>query len=74
MSGGKLLQLGTPQEIYRRPANVFVAGFIGSPPMNLLSASAAGGRVDAGDLVLEVPGAPSWRAGHRRAAGRPCAS
>jgi sn-glycerol 3-phosphate transport system ATP-binding protein len=58
MSGGKLLQLGTPQEIYRRPANVFVAGFIGSPPMNLLSASATGGRVDAGDLVLEVPGAP----------------
>jgi len=57
MSGGKLLQLGTPQEIYRRPANVFVAGFIGSPPMNLLSASATGGRVDAGDLVLEVPGA-----------------
>jgi sn-glycerol 3-phosphate transport system ATP-binding protein len=57
MSGGKLLQLGPPQEIYRRPANVFVAGFIGSPPMNLLSASSAGGRVDAGDLVLEVPGA-----------------
>jgi sn-glycerol 3-phosphate transport system ATP-binding protein len=57
MSGGKLLQLGTPQEIYRRPANVFVAGFIGSPPMNLLKASATGGRVDAGDLVLEVSGA-----------------
>jgi multiple sugar transport system ATP-binding protein len=59
MSGGKLLQLSTPQEIYRRPANVFVAGFIGSPPMNLLRASATGGRVDAGDLVLEAPGAPS---------------
>jgi multiple sugar transport system ATP-binding protein len=59
MSGGKLLQLSTPQEIYRRPANVFVAGFIGSPPMNLLGASATGGRVDAGDLVLEAPGAPS---------------
>jgi multiple sugar transport system ATP-binding protein len=59
MSGGKLLQLGPPQEIYRRPANVFVAGFIGSPPMNLLRASATGGRVQAGDLVLEVAGAPS---------------
>jgi len=59
MSDGKLLQLGTPQEIYRRPANVFVAGFIGSPPMNLLSASATGGRVQAGDLELEVSGAPS---------------
>src|SRR6266516_2787404 len=59
MSDGKLLQLGTPQEIYRRPANVFVAGFIGSPPMNLLSASATGGRVHAGDLELEVSGAPN---------------
>ena len=59
MSDGKLLQLGTPQEIYRHPANVFVAGFIGSPPMNLLSGSATDGRVTAGDLVLEVPGAPN---------------
>jgi sn-glycerol 3-phosphate transport system ATP-binding protein len=59
MSGGNLLQLGPPQEIYRRPANVFVAGFIGSPPMNLLSASVADGRVDAGDLALEIPGAPA---------------
>jgi multiple sugar transport system ATP-binding protein len=59
MSGGKLLQLGTPQEIYRNPANLFVAGFIGSPPMNLLSASATDGCVNAGDLVLDVSGAPS---------------
>jgi sn-glycerol 3-phosphate transport system ATP-binding protein len=59
MSGGKLFQLGTPQEIYHRPANVFVAGFIGSPPMNLLSASSADGRVRAGDLELEIAGAPS---------------
>ena len=58
MCDGQLFQLGTPQEIYRRPANVFVAGFIGSPPMNLLSASATGARVHAGDLVLEVSGAP----------------
>jgi len=59
MSGGKLLQLGAPQEIYRRPANVFVAGFIGSPPMNLLEATAADGRVHAGDLELTVPGVPA---------------
>ena len=36
LSDGKLQQLGPPQEVYDRPANVFVAGFIGSPPMNLL--------------------------------------
>ena len=59
MSDGKLLQLGTPQEIYRNPANLFVAGFIGSPPMNLLSASATDGCVNAGDLVLDVSGAPN---------------
>jgi multiple sugar transport system ATP-binding protein len=36
MHGGLLQQLGTPDEIYRRPANDWVAGFIGSPPMNLI--------------------------------------
>jgi multiple sugar transport system ATP-binding protein len=36
MSGGQLQQYGTPDEIYNRPVNTFVAGFIGSPAMNLL--------------------------------------
>ena len=36
MSGGKLQQIGPPMEVYRRPANQFVAGFIGSPAMNFL--------------------------------------
>jgi len=36
MSHGVLRQLGAPQEVHDRPADVFVAGFIGSPPMNLL--------------------------------------
>ena len=58
LSDGKLQQLGPPQELYDRPANVFVAGFIGSPPMNLLRASARDGRVSAGDFVLERPGLP----------------
>src|SRR5262249_60165932 len=34
MSGGKLLQLGTPTAIYRRPAHLFVGGFNGSPPLD----------------------------------------
>jgi multiple sugar transport system ATP-binding protein len=37
MNRGVLQQVGTPQEIYDRPANAFVAGFIGTPPMNLLA-------------------------------------
>ncbi|MBI2902587.1 MAG: ABC transporter ATP-binding protein [Candidatus Methylomirabilis oxyfera] len=36
MSQGKVRQLGTPQEIYHEPADTFVAGFLGSPPMNLV--------------------------------------
>ncbi|MGH7424276.1 MAG: ABC transporter ATP-binding protein, partial [Candidatus Methylomirabilales bacterium] len=36
MHQGKVRQLGTPQEVYREPADTFVAGFLGSPPMNLV--------------------------------------
>ena len=38
MKGGVLQQLGTPYEVYNRPANTFVAGFMGSPRMNLVKA------------------------------------
>ena len=43
MNGGRMEQFGTPEEVYTRPASTFVAGFIGSPPMNLLQ-HAPGGR------------------------------
>ena len=42
LNQGHLQQLGTPLELYRQPANLFVAQFIGSPPMNLLPVSVAG--------------------------------
>ncbi len=58
MSDGRLQQIDAPQEVYDHPANLFVASFIGSPPMNLLRAMGAGGRVTAGDLVLDLPGMP----------------
>ena len=41
LRGGRVEQIGTPLELYNRPANRFVAGFIGSPQMNFLGASAA---------------------------------
>ena len=41
MRGGKLQQIGPPMEVYRRPANLFVAGFIGSPAMNFLDGELA---------------------------------
>ncbi|MCX7301890.1 MAG: ABC transporter ATP-binding protein [Rhodobacterales bacterium] len=39
LNGGRIEQVGTPREVYHRPANIFVAGFIGSPAMNLLPAN-----------------------------------
>jgi sn-glycerol 3-phosphate transport system ATP-binding protein len=39
MNAGVMEQFGTPEEVYTRPASVFVAGFMGSPPMNLLKAA-----------------------------------
>ena len=41
LNGGRIEQVGSPLELYRNPANVFVAGFIGSPKMNLLEGAAA---------------------------------
>jgi multiple sugar transport system ATP-binding protein len=42
LRGGTLQQLAPPQELYERPANLFVASFIGSPPMNLYEATVSG--------------------------------
>ncbi len=64
MKGGVLQQLGTPDDIYRRPANTYVATFIGSPTMNLIAGSAdatsANGRFcfKDGSLSLNAPPAP----------------
>src|SRR5213593_3760924 len=52
MSNGRVQQIGKPQEVYRRPQNLFVAGFIGSPPMNLLRGRCADGKLVVGDLTL----------------------
>jgi sn-glycerol 3-phosphate transport system ATP-binding protein len=55
---GRLQQLGTPDDVFDRPANLFVAAFMGSPPMNLLRGRADGGRLSAGPLRLSADGAP----------------
>jgi ABC-type sugar transport system ATPase subunit len=46
MNAGIVQQIGTPAELYRRPANLFVAGFIGSPKINMLTGMATGGGFD----------------------------
>ena len=75
MSMGVLLQVDRPQQLYDEPANLFVASFIGTPPMNLfrsaLRAEADGIVAELGGVSLRV-GAPSVRryAGVRALAGR----
>jgi len=54
MRGGFLQQVGPPQELYDRPVNLFVAEFIGSPAMNLVRASLAGGELRFGDHALRL--------------------
>jgi multiple sugar transport system ATP-binding protein len=56
MKDGVLQQCDQSEVVYRRPANKFVAGFIGSPPMNFLDATISGGKVDAGSLTFPLPG------------------
>jgi multiple sugar transport system ATP-binding protein len=76
MRDGRLEQVAEPQELYERPRNVFVAGFIGSPAMNLLTSglSASNGDVfvDVGDARLRLPDSVlSERPGLRRRVGGP---
>ncbi|MCX5796288.1 MAG: sn-glycerol-3-phosphate ABC transporter ATP-binding protein UgpC [Elusimicrobia bacterium] len=57
MNGGIIQQVGTPAEAFARPANHFVAGFIGSPTMNFLSGTLEGGTFKSPDLGFKLPGA-----------------
>ncbi|MGQ0708942.1 MAG: ABC transporter ATP-binding protein [Rhodoferax sp.] len=62
---GRIQQVGTPSEVFNRPANLFVAGFIGMPTMNFFKARAS---VEDGTTVLRGEGfawpAPAWLAAH----------
>src|SRR4051794_8770770 len=54
LKDGLLQQVGSPRELYDHPDNVFVAGFIGSPAMNLLDLSVVEGGMQVGDIVWPV--------------------
>ena len=59
MKLGVVQQIGKPQDVYDDPTNLFVAKFLGTPPINVLSGKVAGGKVYIGeDMVLEVSGVP----------------
>jgi multiple sugar transport system ATP-binding protein len=70
MDAGVIQQVGTPLEVYEQPANLFVANFIGTPPMNLFAATVTGGgaTLQAGSFSVPVP--PPLRAAAARHEGR----
>jgi sn-glycerol 3-phosphate transport system ATP-binding protein len=70
MNGGRIEQIGTPEDVYLRPATTFVAGFIGSPPMNLIPGQADGSRFTVGGTTLGLP-ASAPRAGALTLGARP---
>jgi sn-glycerol 3-phosphate transport system ATP-binding protein len=49
LDAGRVIQVGTPRELYNHPVNTFVAQFIGSPAMNILEANVSGGTVSLGN-------------------------
>jgi multiple sugar transport system ATP-binding protein len=55
MELGKIRQLGSPAEFFHRPANLFVAAFIGSTPMNLLRGKIQDGKVQIGSAQMTIP-------------------
>jgi sn-glycerol 3-phosphate transport system ATP-binding protein len=62
MNAGRVEQIGTPEAVYTRPATTFVAGFIGSPPMNLIEGQADGSRFTTSGVTLALP-EPAPRSG-----------
>ncbi len=55
MSKGRIEQIGTAADLYERPASLFVASFIGAPPINLLEGRAAAGTLELGERRLAAP-------------------
>jgi len=66
MNAGRVEQIGTPLDCYDNPANLFVAGFIGSPAMNFISGTVHGGAIDLGGGVsFPLKNDPSIKTGSR---------
>ncbi len=57
MNAGRIEQVGTAEDLYARPDTLFVAGFIGAPPMNRLAGTALGGALALGHARLSIEGA-----------------
>jgi multiple sugar transport system ATP-binding protein len=62
---GELQQVGTPRELYEEPLNMFVAGFIGSPPMNFVPAALSDGELRLPFVAFALPGTMREQVGDR---------
>jgi multiple sugar transport system ATP-binding protein len=71
MREGRIQQVDTPQALYARPANLFVAAFIGSPAMNLVEAEIVDGELRFGGYAIPLAAPDAARAGHVIAGIRP---
>jgi multiple sugar transport system ATP-binding protein len=69
LNEGTLQQVGTPLEVYERPMNVFVAQFIGTPPMNFLRATVGENGATLKGPILHLPTPGPWRATAAHKAG-----
>src|SRR6476469_9109006 len=67
MNLGELMQVDTPLNLYDKPVNLFVAGFIGSPQMNLIQARSKEGKAQIGDYLVPVDPAASQQLGEGHA-------
>ena len=71
LSAGRKMQYDTPDTIYNRPAALFVAGFTGAPPMNLVDVAVQDGHADLGGLRLPLPKPLAARGGACKLGVRP---
>ena len=55
LNGGDIQQVGTPNEIYNNPINMFVASFIGSPAMNLINGTLREGKFITEEFTIDIP-------------------
>ena len=67
---GALQQVGTPLDVYENPVNVFVAQFIGTPPMNFISATIGQGGETLESAVFRLPTPAAWRGAAAKHVGR----
>jgi inositol-phosphate transport system ATP-binding protein len=58
MRAGRIEQIGTPEDLYRRPESLFIARFIGLPPINLIAGEARDGALCSGPVTLAFEGPP----------------